>query len=185
MVYGLALAAFAAENIYRGDSKDAKNLVCTYMGGRFYSDAARKNQIFHHPGNMVSKEAKATPQNSIYRIMGGKLYKGFSSAKNDCIATILETKTKKGYALEAKIFEGFVIPRDIKTSYDKAAKTDVVTSFKLTKDSVNEIKPKVLFTIADNKIFRGDSTDVKNCVLTFTGTFDASRLLFMAVELTK
>lgn len=185
MVLGLAFAAFSAESIYRGNSKDAKDLVCTYNGGKFYSDAARKVQIYHHPGNMVSKEAKATPKNSIYRFLGGKIYKGFSSAKEDCIATILETKTKSGNALSAKIFEGFVVPRDVMKTTDKATKTDVVTSYKLTKDSVNEIQPKVLFTIDNNKIFRGDSTDDKDCVLTFTGTFNASRLLFMAIELTK
>ena len=185
MIAGLAAGAFAAENIYRGNSKDAKDLVCTYMGGRFYSDAARKNQIYHHPGNMVSKEAKATPKNSIYRLMGGKIYKGFSSAKPDCIATIFETATSKGDTLAAKVYEGFVVPRDVQKTYDKATKTDTVTSFKLTADSVNEIQPKVLFTIANNKIYRGDSTDDKDCLLTYTGKFTAGRLLFMAIELTK
>ncbi len=185
MVVGLASVGFAAESIYRGNSKDAKDLVCTYMGGRFYSDAARKNQIYHHPGNMVSKEAKATPQNSIYRLMGGKIYKGFSSAKPDCIATIFETKTSKGEALAAKVYEGFVVVRDVKTAYDKATKTDTVTAFKLTGDGINEIQPKVLFTIDNNKIYRGDSTDDKDCLLTYTGNFSAGRLLFMAIELTK
>ena len=60
-----------------------------------------------------------------------------------------------------------------------------MTSFKLTADSVNEIQPKVLFTIANNKIYRGDSTDDKDCLLTYTGKFTAGRLLFMAIELTK
>ena len=83
MVAGMALGSFAVDTIYRGSSKDAKNIVCYYMGGHFYSDAARKNSIYHHPGNMVSKEAKATPQNSIYRLMGDKIYKGYSSAKPD------------------------------------------------------------------------------------------------------
>ena len=134
---------------------------------------------------MVSKEAKATPQNSIYRLMGDKIYKGYSSAKPDCIATIFETKTSKGLALEAKIFEGFVVVRDVKTSYDKAAKADIVTSFKVTKDGINPIQPKVLFTIANNKIYRGDSTNDKDCVLNYTGEFSAGRLLFMAIELAK
>ena len=185
MICGLALTAFAADNIYRGNSKDAKDLVCCYQGGKFFSDTARKIQIYHHPGNMVSKEAKATVQNCLYRFMSDKIYKGSSTAKTDCIASFMELKTKKGNALEAKIFEGFVVPRDIKKTYDKASKTDTVTSYKLTGDGINEITPKVLFTIADNKIFRGDSKNPKDCLLTFTGEFNSSRLLFMAIELTK
>ena len=70
-------------------------------------------------------------------------------------------------------------------NYDKKTKTDVVTGYKVTADGVNEINPKVLFTIDNNKIFRGDSTDDKDCLLTFTGTFSSGRLLFMAIELAK
>ena len=69
MIAGLSLGSFAVDTIYRGNSKDAKDIICYYMGGRFYSDAARKKPIYHHPGNMVSKEAKATAKNSIYRLM--------------------------------------------------------------------------------------------------------------------
>ena len=121
----MAMGAFAADNIYRGSTKD---LVACYQGGRFYSDAARKNQIYHHPGNMVSKEKKATLQNCIYRLMGEKIYKGSSVAKPDCIATIFETATSKGDTLAAKVYEGFVIPRDVQKTYDKATKTDTVTA---------------------------------------------------------
>ena len=185
MVAGLALGSFAAENIYRGNSKNAKDLVCCYMGGRFYADAARKKPLYHHPGNMVSKEAKATPKNSIYRLMSGRIYKGYSVAKPDCIATIFETKTLKGEALAAKIYEGFVVIRDVKTSYDKKTKIDTVTGFKVTSDGVNQVQPKVLFTIENNKIYRGDSTNDKDCLLTYTGNFTAGRLLFMAIELAK
>jgi len=60
-----------------------------------------------------------------------------------------------------------------------------VTGYKLTADSVKEIQPKVLFTIDNNKIYRGDSTDDKDCLLTYTGKFTAGRLLFMAIELAK
>ncbi|MBO4633495.1 MAG: hypothetical protein J5858_16385 [Lentisphaeria bacterium] len=185
MIAGLALSNFAAEKIYRGNSKDAKDIICYYQGQRFYSDAARKNPIYHHPGNMVSKDAKATAKNSIYRLMGDRIYKGYSLAKPDCIATIFETKTKRGDALSAKIFDGFIIVREVVKSTDKKTKSEVVTSYKVTADGINEIQPKVLFTIDNNKIYRGDSTNDKDCVLTFTGSFPASRLLFMAIELTK
>ena len=182
MVAGLALSVFAAENICRGNTKD---LVACYQGGCFYSDAARKNLIFHHPGNMVSREKPANAKNSIYRFMSDKIYKGYSVAKPDCIATIFETKTSKGETLAAKVYEGFVVARNVEKTYDRATKSDIVTSFKLTGDGINEIQPKVLFTIANNKIYRGDSTDDKDCLLSYTGNFSASRLLFMAIELTK
>ena len=181
----LSFGAFAAENIYKGNSKDAKDLLCTYMGGKFYSDAARKNQIYHHPGNMVSKEPKATLKNCIYRLSGNKLYKGSSLKKEDCIATIFETKTSKGNTLEAKVFDGFIVVRNVVSNYDRKAKAEVVTSYKTSSDGINMVEPKVLFTIANNKIYKGNSTDDKDCVLTFTGSFSAGRLLFMAIELAK
>lgn len=183
MIAGLALGSFAADVIYRGNSKDAKDAVCYFQGGKFFEDAARKKQIYHHPGNMVSKEAKATPKNSIYRVMRGGIYKGFSLKPEDCIATIFETKTKKGNTVEAKIYAGVVIPREVEEKNEKGTKT--ITSYKLTSDSKTVIDPKPLFTIANKKIYRGDSTDDKDCVLTYTGNFNSSRLLFIAIEFAK
>ena len=183
MIAGLAMGSFAADILYRGNSTDAKDAVCYFQGGKFFEDAARKKQIYHHPGNMVSKEAKATAKNSIYRINRGCIYKGFSLKPADCIATIFETKTSKGNTVEAKIFEGVVIPREVVEKNEKGTKT--ITSYKLTSDSKTIIQPKVLFTIANNKIYRGDSTDDKDCVFTYTGNFNAARLLFIAVELAK
>jgi len=116
---GLALGCFALDKICKGNSQKDQDIICYYQGGRFYADAARKQPIYHHSGNMVSKEAKATLKNCIYRLTGDRIYKGSSTAKQDCIATILETKTRKGDALAAKVFEGFVVPRDIQKDYDK------------------------------------------------------------------
>ena len=48
-----------------------------------------------------------------------------------------------------------------------------------------EIPGKVLYTIKNNKIYRGASTNAKDCLLTYTGSFPSSRLLFMAIELAK
>ena len=184
MAAGLALAGFAAENIYKGNSKKPEDRIFTYMSGRFYTDAARKKLAFNHNGSMVSKEAKITAKTCVYRFANGKAYKGFSLAKNDCIASILETRTKRGAALEAKIYEGFVVPRNVVSKWDKKTDTGVVKSFKLTSDGIKEFQPKILFTVANNKIYKGDSTDDKDCVLTYTGNFPASRLLFMAIEFT-
>ena len=88
----LVLGCFAAETIYRGDSTDKKDVICYYQSGNFYRDAARKEVLYAHPGNMVAKEApKASPDNSIFRLQGNRIYKGFSINQADCLATLFET----------------------------------------------------------------------------------------------
>ena len=182
-VAGLAVCGMAAD-IYRGTSKD---LVCVFKGGKFYADAAAKQLLYAHPGNMVSKEAKATVKNCIYRLAQDRIYKGASFKKEDCIATIFEIRTQKGNTQEAKIYEGWKIIRN-DASKEKREKGGITikTSYKVTADGINEeASPKVLFTIKDGKMFKGDSTDDKDCVLSWTGDLNSSRLLFMAVELAK
>jgi len=178
---GLMTLANAAETIYRGDSKDAANAICYYQGGRFYADSARKDCLYHHPGNMVGKGQTVKADSCLYRFMSDKIYKGFSVKKEDCIATIVETKVVKGNTLNAKIYDGFVIIRDRKENQIKGGTE--LAEYIVTRDAVNPVEVPVLFTIADNKIYKGDSTKPEDCVLTFTGSFNASRLLFMAIEL--
>ena len=102
----LVLGCFAAETIYRGDSTDKKDVICYYQSGNFYRDAARKEVLYAHPGNMVAKEApKASPDNSIFRLQGNRIYKGFSINQADCLATLFETKTQRGNVLEAVIYK--------------------------------------------------------------------------------
>ena len=173
-------AVQAIETICRGNTQD---VVCYYQGGRFYADKARKECLYHHPGNMVAKDKTANAKNCLYRLMSDKLYKGFSINKADCIATIFEIKTSKGNTVLAKIYPGFVIVRD---KVEKATKDgSEYTSFKVTRDGINPEEIPALFTIEGNKIYKGDSTKPEDCVLTFTGSFNSSRLLFMAIELTK
>ena len=118
---------------------------------------------------MVAKEApKASPGNSIFRLQGNRIYKGFSINQADCLATLFETKTQRGNVLEAVIYGGITI----------------ITEYKVQQDG-KYVPGEVLYTIKNNKIYRGASTDAKDCLLTFTGSFTSSRLLFMAVELTK
>ena len=183
MVLGMTAAAFAAETIYRGDSKDEKNVICYFQGGRFYSDAARKEVLCHHPGNMVSREQTAKADNSIYRLMSDHIYKGCSINHEDCIATIVVTKEVKGDVVTAKIYDGFVMVREKVENRIKGGTE--LNDCKVTRDSVNAEDIPVLYTVADNKIFKGDSTAPEDCLLTFTGSFNSSRLLFMAVELTE
>ena len=179
----IALSSQAIDIIYRGNSTDDKDIVCYYQGGKFFADKARKECLYHHPGNMVAKDQKATAKNAIYRLMSGKIYKGYSINKADCVATIFETKTYKGNTVGAKIYPGFVIVRD---KVEKSIKggTEIV-SFNTTRDAVNVENIPALFTFADGKLYKGDSTDPADCVLTLKGDFNSSRLLFIAIELAK
>ena len=43
----------------------------------------------------------------------------------------------------------------------------------------------VLPGFAIDAIYKGDSKDAKDCVLTYTGSLTASRLLFVCIELAK
>ena len=178
----LVTGAFAAETIYKGAGK--KEVVSYYQSGKFYSDAARKNMLFNHPGNVVGKEAKIPYGKGLYRFSGGRIHKGFSIKKEDCLATLVELKTKRGDIVEAKIYQGYAIARDIVTKNEKGS-VKTVTSYKITTDGIKAAPVKVLYTIKDGKMFRGDSTDVKNCVLNWTGSFNGARLLFMAIEFAK
>ena len=176
---GVAISAQAIDIIYRGNSTDDKDIVCYFQGGRFYADKDRKQCLYHHPGNMVAKEEKATAKNAIYRLMSDKIYKGYSINKDDCIATIFETRTSKGNTVGAKVYPGFVMIRD-KVGIPEGGG---VTSFKTTRDNINPEEISALFTIEGDKIYKGDSTDPADCVFTLKGNFNSSRLLFIVTEL--
>ncbi len=184
LLCGLALGSFAAETIYRGDSTQEKDIICYYQSGNFYRDAARKQVLYAHPGNMVAKEApKASPSNSIFRLQGNRIFKGYSINQADCLGTLIETKTQRGNVLEAVIYEGFVTFKDTEEKRETGGIT-VITEYRVQKDG-KYVPGKVLYTIKNNKIYRGNSTDAKDCLVTFSGNFTSSRLLFMAIELTK
>ena len=180
----LVLGCFAAETIYRGDSTDKKDVICDYQSGNFYRDAARKEILYAHPGNMVAREApKASSANCIFRLQGNRIYKGYSINRADCLGTLLETKTQRGNVLEAVIYDGFVTFKDTEEKRE-AGDITILTEYNVLKDG-KYVPGKVLYTIKNNRIYRGNSTDAKDCLLTYTGNFTSSRLLFMAVELTK
>lgn len=176
LLAGCALC-WAADTIYKGNTKKT---ICYYQRMKFYSDAACKNMIFHHPGNSVSTKVKGP---NIYRFMSGGIYKGNSFDKKNCLATLVETKIKRGDIVEAKIYDGFVVVRDVNSKYINGAK--VVTSYKTTRNGIHPVNVKVLYTIKDRKMYRGNSTAAKDCVLSWTGDFNGSRLLFMAINWAK
>ena len=182
MLIGLVLPAFAADAIYKGDAK--KEAVCYVQGNNFYADPARKQLMYNLSGNMFSKEKKSNAKNAIYRTQGGKLYKGASLRMEDCIATIVETRTQKGNLKEGKVYEGWAQVRDEVKKREKGGIV-IVTSMKVTSDGISKPAGKVLYTISGNKIYKGDSTDAKDCVLNYTGDLNASRLLFVCIELAK
>ncbi|MBO4648972.1 MAG: hypothetical protein J5806_12550 [Lentisphaeria bacterium] len=181
LAVGLLTAVQAIDTIYKGDSKDAKDVICYHQGGKFFADAARKNCLYYHPGHMVVKPPKTSAKNAVYRIMTGRIYKGTSLKPEDCIATIVETKTLKGNTVTAKIYQGFAVARD---KVEKRGKgITEVTSYKVGRTAAKVDDIPVLFTVADGKIYKGDSTKPEDCILTFTGSFGSARVLFMAVEL--
>ena len=179
---GLILGTSAADAIYKGNTK--KEAVCYYKSRKFYSDAACKNMIFNHPGNEVGKEAKIPYGKSLYRLNGGRIYKGASLNKKDCIATIVETRTKRGDIVEAKIYKGYVITRDAVEKSEKGS-VKILTSYNLSADGVKVVPMTPLYTVKNRKMYKGDSTADKDCILNWTGNFNGARLLFMAVEFTK
>ena len=177
-----ALAAGAVETIYRGAAQDEKNVLCYYQGGKFYADAARKECLYAHPGHCVCKgPGPASKQkNALYSFNGGKMYKGASSDKKDVVATIVESRRRNGAVVEAKIYSGFVITRE--EHHERADKTDVYVH-KVSRDGQSEEKVPALYTVSNGKVYKGDSTDDADCVMSYTGELTASRVLFAAVEL--
>ncbi len=183
MVFALTASAFAASTLYRGNSTDEKDAICYSKLNWFYADAAYKQKIYNVFGNTVSKGTeKASEENAIYRLQDKSIYKGFSIQKEDCLATILETKIKKGVIEEALIFEGLVTFKDKEETREN--NTTTVTKYSVVKDEV-EVPGKILYTIKDNKVYRGSSTKEEDCLLTFTSSFSAARLLFLALEFAK
>ena len=81
------------------------------------------------------------------------------------------------------IYDGFVTFKDTEEKRE-AGDITILTEYNVLKDG-KYVPGKVLYTIKNNRIYRGNSTDAKDCLLTYTGNFTSSRLLFMAVELTK
>lgn len=169
----------AAEIIYKG--ADKKEIISYYQSRKFFSDSARKKLLFFHPGNVVDTTEKIPYGKGLYRFISGRIYKGFSNAPKDCIATIVETHTKRGDVKEAKIYQGYAIARDVVRKSEKGS-VEKVVSFKITRDGIKEAQVPVLFTIKDRRMYKGNSTNAKDCVLNWTGDFNGSRLLFMAIQ---
>ena len=130
---GLMLGCFAAETIYRGDSRQGKDIICYYQGGKFYSDVARTQLLYNHPGNVVSKDLKPAYGTGLYRLMGNRIYKGFSVDKKDCLGTLIETKTQRGNVLEAVIYDGFVTFKDTEEKREAGGIT-IITEYNVLKD---------------------------------------------------
>ena len=181
-VVSMAVGVCAADVIYKGSTN--KEAICYYKARKFYSDAACKNMIFNHPGNEVGKEARIPYGKFLYRLSGGRIYKGASINKKDCLATIVETKTKRGDIVEAHIYKGYVAARDFVEKNEKGG-VKVITSYKLTENGSKIISATPIFTIKNGRMYKGTSTAAKDCVLNWKGNFNGARLLFMAVEFVK
>ncbi len=72
------------------------------------------------------------------------------------------------------------------------ARTDVVATmlnnkiyagYVMSEEEVENVTP--LFTLVENKIYKGDSTLPEDCLLTFSGVLSDDRLVFIAYELSQ
>lgn len=167
---------FAAETIFKGNTK---NPVCYYQGRKFYKDSALKSVLFYYVDNVISDKAKPAYGTGLYRFMGGRIYKGFSINNKDCIATLVETKTKRGDIKEAKIYKGYAVARDFSRKSEKGG-IEIVTKYNMSPNGIQVVPMTPIYTIKDGKMYRGNSTAAKDCVLSWTGDFNGACLLFMA-----
>lgn len=181
-VLGITFGVSALDTIYRGSGTG--EVVCYYKSRKFYKDSACKNMIFNHPGNEVGRELNIPYGKSLYKLSGGRIYRGAAANKKSCLATIVETRTKRGDIVEAKIYKGYVVARDIVERNEKGG-VKIISSYNLSEDGIKVVPMTPLYTIKNRKMYKGDSDSEKDCVLNWTGNFNGARLLFMAVEFVK
>lgn len=158
-----ATPAFDQNAIYRGDSKDAKDIVCWRRGDKFYSDAARKNCLFSKEGTYVTKDGK-----TLFRMMGEQLYKGDSIAKKDCLMSIIDLKNRNGALVDGEIYRGYAKIHQHEEQREPGGVT-VITDYTMTRDGSHPIKLKPLYTIRGGKVYKGKSSAPEDCVLSFYG----------------
>ncbi len=180
MVFGL----FSVENALAAGEvldKDGK-LITYYASNVFYADKEKSKVLFYHPGNEVGTEKNITDENRAYTLLGGRIHPKSSRDRFESIGSLIPTAWKKGYTLEGKIYEGPAQARD-KEEVRLDDGTVKLESYNVTKGGSSIDQIPVLFTIKDNGFYKGDSTDAKDLLATFTpNEFSDSRLLFIAVE---
>ncbi len=178
-----APAKISGTVVFKGANQSPENVVAVYQSNKFYSDLEKTKLLVAHPGNVVKQTPETADEAADHRLMGGRIYDGWTLDKGKCIATIVETKTRKGNVEEAVIYDGYAIARDFVRVTPESG-VEVVESFNITKDGLTETKDPVyvLYRIKDKKIYKGDSTDDKDLVLSYTGDINSSRLLYLATE---
>ena len=158
-------------------------VVCYYKGQKFFSDEACTEMLYSHPGNTVGKVHPVPYGEGLFRFASGRMYKENSYDNADVVGTIVEVRTKKGDVLEAKIFDGCVFARDVeKVDNDK---DEDIYKFKLSRDNVMREAIPAKYTYKEGRLYRGDSTEDRDCVMVIDPSLNSSRLLFVALTFVK
>lgn len=160
-----------------------QSVVCYFKAQKFFADEACTELLYAHPGNTVGKVDPVPYGEGLYRFASGRMYKENSYDNKDVVATIVEVRTKRGDVLEAKIFDGCVFARDTeKIDNDKG---EDIYKFKLSRDNVTREVIPAKYTYKEGKLYRGDSTEDRDCVMVIDPTLNSTRLLFAAFTFVK
>ncbi|MCQ2403849.1 MAG: hypothetical protein MJ202_09015 [Lentisphaeria bacterium] len=160
-----------------------QSVVCYYKGQKFFADEACTEMLYSHPGNTVGTEHPVPYGKGLFRFASGRMYKENSYNNADVVGSIIEVRCKKGDVLEAKIFDKCVFARDVeKVDNDKG---EDIYKFKLSWDNVERAEIPATYTYKEGKLYRGDSTEDRDCVMVIDPTLNSSRLLFVALTFVK
>ncbi|MCQ2396149.1 MAG: hypothetical protein MJ106_00425 [Lentisphaeria bacterium] len=160
-----------------------QSVVCYYKGQKFFADEACTEMLYSHPGNTVGTEHPVPYGKGLFRFASGRMYKENSYNNADVVGSIIEVRTKKGDVLEAKIFDKCVFARDVeKVDNDKG---EDIYKFKLSFDNVERAEIPATYTYKEGRLYRGDSTEDRDCVMVIDPTLNSARLLFVALTFVK
>ena len=160
-----------------------QSVVCYYKGQKFFADEACTEMLYSHPGNTVGTEHPVPYGKGLFRFASGRMYKENSYNNADVVGSIIEVRCKKGDVLEAKIFDKCVFARDVeKVDNDKG---EDIYKFKLSWDNVERAEIPAKYTYKEGRLYRGDSTEDRDCVMVIDPTLNSARLLFVALTFVK
>jgi len=160
-----------------------QKVACYYKAQKFYADEACTELLYFHNGSAVGDKPQIAYGEGLFRFASGRMYKGNSYDVKDVVASIAEIRSKRGDTLEAKIYKGCVFVRDLeKVDNDNG---EDVYKFHVSYDNIKRAEIPALFTYKDGKLYRGDETEDRDCVMVIDPALNASRILFAAMTFAK
>ena len=178
-------AACADVTVFRGESREARDIVCVFDKTRVFPGGERAKPLFTILGNMVYPGGKVSRGRAVFRLQNGRIFRGTGDLTKDCLATILESQIRKDGIAEARIFRGYVAAKNVKKRRSASNRGTVQVEYKLIDRGGKYIDGEVLFTVSNSRIYRGDSTDAEACVLSYSGDLSAHQLLLLTLVILK